>query len=163
MKIKITNVLQASLDELSKGNESYNQADFKGALSHYDPAEAYAQEIQILIKNSQILRFDKMLPVQIIDENANDQKGDMTEKAIPPVEANKDVKTDVKIDTQGQTKIIPQDTLKQDPVFIEPKALLDTSIKQEVTDPQIIETDKAQLDLKQDTSVQDKAKLDLGL
>ncbi len=140
LKIKVTALLQLANEELGKGNEQFNQTNFKLALSHFEQADTHAQSALIVIKTAQTLKLDATFPLPTTKED--------------PKSA---------IDIQIKTETDVKNEVKQDPIIIEPKATLETESKSDILIKSTPEIDKTNLDAKQETNVQEENQLKLGL
>lgn len=140
LKNKVSTLLQLANEELGKGNDQFNQTNFKLALSHFEQADTHAQSALIVMKTAQTLKLDAVLPLPTTKEDPKNT-----------------------IDVQTKTEADVKNDVQQDPTTIEPKTTLETQNKTDIIIQTTPETDKATLDAKQETSALDKTNLDLGL
>lgn len=116
LKIKVTTLLQLANEELGKGNEQFNQTNFKLALSHFEQADTHAQSALIVLKAAQTLKLDVLSPLPTTKEDPK--------SAIDiQIKTDADVKNDILIqnapeidktnlDAEQETKILEENQLK---------------------------------------------------
>ncbi len=116
LKIKVTTLLQLANEELGKGNEQFNQTNFKLALSYFEQADTHAQSALIVLKTAQTLKLDVLSPLPTTKEDPK--------SAIDiQIKTDADVKNDILIqnapeidktnlDAEQETKILEENQLK---------------------------------------------------
>lgn len=106
-KAKAALLLQLAQEEFQKGDDQFNQTEFKLALTHYQRAEIHAQELLILVKTSQTLRLEKL---QLLPDLVA-EKGVILTTDPKNIEINDsiEVKTEVKTEPYTETPPKPEE------------------------------------------------------